>query len=103
MLLTPNHFLTKQIGGQFAHEVNMETNYNPKKRWRRIQELTSHVWTRWIQEWVPSLSCRKKWYNSHEDLEVGDIVRIISTDSPHLHWLLGKVIDVYPGKDSHLR
>ena len=56
-----------------------------------------------MREWVPSLSCRKKWYNLHKDLEVGDIVMIISTDSPRLHWPLGKVIEVYPGKDGHVR
>ena len=41
--LTPNHFLQGQMGGKFAPEVDQETCYNPKKRWRRIQELTRHL------------------------------------------------------------
>ena len=28
---------------------------------------------------------------------------IISTDSPRSHWPLGKVIEVYPGRDGHVR
>ena len=56
--LTPNHFLIGQIGGRFAPEVDIETNYNPQKHWRRVQELTAHFWNRWMREWVPSLSSR---------------------------------------------
>ena len=101
--LTPNHFLIGQIGGRFAPEVDIETNYNPQKHWRRVQELTAHFWNRWMREWVPSLSSRKKWYNSQTNLQVGDIVMLISTENPRAHWPLGKVIEVYPGKDGYVR
>ena len=40
--LTPNHFLQGQIGGKFAPEADEEVSGNPKKRWRRIQELPRH-------------------------------------------------------------
>ena len=56
-------FLQGQMGGKFAPEVDQETCYNPKKRWRRIQELTRHFWHRWMTEWIPSLSARKKWFH----------------------------------------
>ncbi|XP_046544644.1 uncharacterized protein LOC124254839 [Haliotis rubra] len=39
--LTPNHFLHGQIGGMFAPESTDETDYHPRKRWRRLQELVS--------------------------------------------------------------
>ena len=38
--LTPNHFLHGQVGGQFAPTSCDETDYNLRKRWRRIQEAT---------------------------------------------------------------
>ena len=57
--LTPNHFLQGQMGGNFAPEVDQETCYNPKKRWRQIQELTKHFWHRWMTEWIPSLNARE--------------------------------------------
>ena len=40
--LTPNHFLHGQIGGQFAPMSVDETQYSPRKRWRRVQELVRH-------------------------------------------------------------
>ena len=42
--LTPNHFLHGQVGGQFAPEVTDKVAYDPKRRWRRVQELVRHLW-----------------------------------------------------------
>ena len=42
-VLTPNHFLIEQIGGDFVPEsVNTEP-FNPRKCWRRLQGLTRCV------------------------------------------------------------
>ena len=32
-----------QAGGKFAVEATQEENYNPRKRWHRIQQLISQV------------------------------------------------------------
>ena len=101
--LTPNHFLHGQIGGQFAPEAVEEVGNNPKKRWRRFQELTRHFWQRWMRKWVPSLSSRKKWYQSRKNLQVGNIVLLVSPDSPRAHWPLGRVLEVFPAKDGNVR
>ena len=52
--LTPNHFLQGQMGGDFALETKM-TVFSPKKRWRKVQDLISRVWRRWINEYLPML------------------------------------------------
>ena len=59
--LTPNHFLHGQVGGQFAPTSVDTTQFNLRKRWRRIQELVRHFWQRWLQEWLRGLGSRKKW------------------------------------------
>ena len=43
--LTPNHFLHGQLGGKTAPEAVDYLDYNPRQRWRRIQELINHVET----------------------------------------------------------
>ena len=43
--LTPNHLL---IGGKFAPESVESTDFNPNKRWRRVQELVQHYWDQWL-------------------------------------------------------
>ena len=101
--LTPNHFLHGQIGGQFAPESIDETDFNPRKRWRRIQELVRHFWHHWLKEWLPGLSPRGKWFIPKRDFKKGDVVLVISPETPRGHWPLGKVVDTYPGKDGHVR
>jgi hypothetical protein len=101
--LTPNHFLVGQVGGKFAPESVDETDFNPRKRWRRVQELVRHFWHRWLKEWLPTLNRRKKWQQLRKDIKEGDTVLVISPDSPRGHWPLGRIVSVHPGKDGHIR
>ena len=101
--LTPNHFLHGQMGGEFAPEVIDEVGYDPKRRWRRVQELVRHFWHRWHREWIPSLSPRQKWFKMKKDIQPGDIVLVVSSDTPRGRWPLGRILEVYPGKDGHIR
>lgn len=43
-VLTPNHFLIAQIGGDFVPGNVDTTPFNPRKHWQRVQELTRHIW-----------------------------------------------------------
>ena len=101
--LTPNHFLHGQIGGHFAPSSVDHTQYNLRKRWRRIQELVRHFWHRWLREWIPTLSARKKWHREHSDVQVGEIVIVISPDTTRGNWPLGRILEVYPGTDGRVR
>ena len=101
--LTPNHFLHGQIGGQFAPTTVDDTQYHPRKRWRRVQELVRHFWHRWLQEWLPSLGARKKWHQERRDVRVGEVVLVISPDTSRGNWPLGRVVEVYPGNDGRVR
>ena len=101
--LTPNHFLIGQIGGEFASESLDETNYSLKKRWRRDQELVRHFWHRWLREWIPSLINRREWLKEERDLQSGDVVLVMLDNTPRGHWTLGRIVEVYQGKDGHVR
>ena len=101
--LTLNHFIQGQVGGQFAPTSCDETDFNPKKIWRCIQELVRHFWTRWMREWLPGLNARQKWPQAQRDVQIGDVMLIVSSDTSRRNWPLGRVIEVYPGKDGHVR
>ena len=101
--LTPNHFLFGQIGGQFAPQSVDETDFNPRKRWRRIQEVVRHFWNRWLKEWVPGLNTRKKWVHPQKDLKEGDVVIVMNQNEPRGNWPLGRIVEVFPGSDGHVR
>ena len=101
--LTPNHFLHGQIGGQFAPMSVDETQYSPRKRWRRVQELVRHFWKRWLREWLPGLSARKRWLRERRNVQTGEVVLLISSDTPRGSWPMGRVVEVYPGDDGRVR
>ena len=101
--LTPNHFLFGQVGGQFAPESVDSSQFNLRKRWRRIQELVRHFWHRWLREWLPTLNRRTKWQKEQKDVQVNDVVLVIDPDTPRGQWPLRRVLEAYPGKDNHVR
>ena len=91
--LTFNHFLHRQAAGAFAPESVDEDQFNPKKRWRRVQELVRHFWRRWMQEWLPNRNARKKWFKEQRNVSVGDVVLVISPDYTRGEWPIGKVVE----------
>ncbi len=102
-ILTPNHFLFGQLGGEFAPEnVDTET-YNIRKRWRRVQELVKHFWARWHREFLPTLSSRRKWHKENRDFQKDDVVMVIDPDTARGNWNLGRIHDVHPGVDGRVR
>ena len=60
LVLTPNHFLIGQVGGDVVPENVDTTIFNAKNRWRRIQELVRHVWKRWMKELYTAHRISKK-------------------------------------------
>ena len=98
--LTPNHLLFGMTGGTFVNETEP---YNPQKRWRRVQNIVSHFWKRWMREWLPTLSARHKWGNEQPDIKENDLVVVASPTEPRGRWPLGRVINVHPGRDGHVR
>ena len=101
--LTPNHFLHGQMGGEFAPRTVDEIAFNPRRRWRRVQELLRHFWQRWTREWLPSLAARQKWRQNRRNLRVGDIVLVVGQNSPRGEWPLARVAETFQGRDGQVR
>ena len=101
--LTPNHFLYGQMGGQFAPESVDTTRFNPRKRWRKVQELISRVWSRWLKKYLPMLNTRPEWTKVIENLKEEDVVLVLDQNLPRGQWPLGRIVETYPGKDGHSR
>lgn len=70
---------------------------------RRVQELVRHFWHRWLREWLPTLNHRPKLQEEQRDVHVNDVVLVVAPDTPRGPWTLGRVLEVFPGKDKHVR
>ena len=102
-VLTPSHFLIGQLGGQLAPQVTDELAFNPRNRWRLIQNLVKIFWKRWREEFLATLNTRKKWREKEDNLKVGDVVLVVDQNAPRGQWPLGRVEEVFPGKDGRVR
>ena len=101
--LTPNHFLLGRSNKNLPISDNFETNITSRKRWRQVQSLTNHFWTRWQKEYLPTLTIRPKWNKEQRNMQVGDLVQIIDNNIPRGMWNLARVNKVYEGDDNRVR
>ena len=102
-VLTPSHFLIGQLGGQLAPQETDELAFNPRNRWRLIQNLVKIFWKRWREEFLATLNTWKKWREKKDNLMVGDVVLVVDQNAPRGQWPLERVEEVFPGQDGRVR
>ena len=102
--LTPGHFL---VGRPLEALPDSTFTYaNPLsllKRWQLCQALVRHFWKRCSTECVTQLGRFTKWCHPSRNLRVGDIVILREDSILPTKWPLGKIVEVYPGKDNLVR
>ena len=55
------------------------------------------------EEYLPSLNLPKRCTQKNRSFRVGDLVIISSHDIPRSFWQMGRIIEVYPGRDGVVR
>ncbi|GFU03625.1 bel12-ag transposon polyprotein [Nephila pilipes] len=70
-------------------------------RWRYIQKFRENLKQRFKREYLGFL--RSSVTKREDKINVGDIVLIGTDDKKRLHWLLGRVLELFPGKDGIMR
>lgn len=101
--LTPNHFLIGPQYASFPCTKTDEKDLNLMKSWRAAQRLADLFWTRWTQEYLPTLIRRTKWFSDRRNIQMGDVVILVNPNGPRNLWQKGIVIALYPAKDGHVR
>ena len=66
--------------------------------------LTDHFWRRWLCEYVPARTERRKWRTrSQTDAQIGDLVLVVEDNLPRGGWNLGRIVKTFPGDDGLIR
>ena len=101
--LTPNHFLLLRPQPALAPTVTSPSNLDCRKRWRNVQAVADHFWRRWLREYVPYLTERRKWLNQVPNLKIDDVVIVVDPNTPRGHWPLARVIAIHPDSSGTVR
>jgi hypothetical protein len=95
--LTPNHFLHGGARPYTPLKLSDEENVNvTAKQFLQSQAIIQHFWNRWLREYAPHLTERRKWAENRPNVAVGDIVLVIESNTLRGQWPLGKVIEIMP-------
>lgn len=99
--LTPGHFL---IGGSLISRPQADPDIiNLPTRWQLIQALNKGFWKAWSKDYLQQLQNRTKWRVPCKNLQVGDVVLVKEDNTPPGKWALGRIQELYPGQDGHVR
>ena len=100
--LTPNHLLLMRRGpSPPSGTFNRKDEFT--RRWRHCQFIADKFWSRWVQEYLPTIQHRQKWVHPERNFKVGDIVLICDEILPRNQWPLGRVTEIIEGRDGHVR
>ena len=102
--ITPGHLM---IGRslQVLPDASLatHTSVSVSKRWAYHQHLSRVFWNRWTTEYLTELNQLRKWTEVRDNLQEGDVVLVAEDNTRKLDWKLGKVEEVYPGRDGLVR
>ena len=102
--LTPN----SMILGRDVRTINSTADGDSKessKKQRYVQRCKENTWKRWKHEYLAAF--RERHNLSHKSrtkkVKIGDIVMIKGESKNRGHWKIGKVFQLYTGKDEIVR
>ncbi|GFY28198.1 integrase catalytic domain-containing protein [Trichonephila clavipes] len=71
--------------------------------WQKITKIIQLILKRWSADYLNSLQQRNKWHFEKKNAKIGDMVIIKEDNVPSCQWSLGRINNIYPGKDSKVR
>ncbi|CAG9115038.1 unnamed protein product [Plutella xylostella] len=97
--LSPSHFLIGRPLTSVPYPQVSDSNVHRLDRFQRIEFLRQHFWKRYCAEYVTLLQQKTKWLTSTGHLQVGSLVLVKDKTQPPLMWLMGRIVQLHPGKD----
>lgn len=102
-VLTPGHFLIGRSMSAVPEPDVTHLNDNRLSRWQRTTKVVQSVWRKWKNYYLNTLQQRSKWMVEKQNLKLGSMVLIKEDFLPCTKWLLGRIIEVFPGADNKVR
>uniref|UniRef100_A0A8D8RLR2 Integrase catalytic domain-containing protein n=1 Tax=Cacopsylla melanoneura TaxID=428564 RepID=A0A8D8RLR2_9HEMI len=102
--LTPNHFLNMSALKHIPAECVENTNVNRLTRFQLLDQMVQSFWRKWSLEYLHELQVRAKWHSATSGpIKPGLVVLLRQANTAPLHWPMGVISQVFPGKDGITR
>nr|CAB3263155.1 uncharacterized protein LOC104265735 [Phallusia mammillata] len=101
--LTPNHLVLLGHCDTLPPGVFDKKDNYVRRRWRQVQYLANQFWSRWVNEYLPTLQVRQTWTVPERNLAHDDLVLLADNSVSRGRWLTGRVVDTYPAEDGSVR
>lgn len=101
--LTPNHLLLMKRKPNLPPGVFDKDDIYHRRRWRQVQYMANLFWHRWVREYLPLLQERQKWHEIKRNLQIGDVVLIVDSNSPRNSWPMGIICETIPDSNGLVR
>ena len=100
--LTPNLFL---LGRAHASMPPLQTQQPStlSRQWKFAQQLATHIWKRWMKEFILTLLPRQRWTKKTPPIKLGEIVWILQDMMPRGLWSIGRITGNEPTDDDQIR
>ncbi|XP_065083397.1 uncharacterized protein LOC135705551 [Ochlerotatus camptorhynchus] len=80
--------------------------YSPtvlKRSWKMAQVYADNFWKKWIDEYLPTLTRKTKWFQPVKPIQEGDLVLIADSKLPRNCWPRGRVVKAVQATDGQVR
>ncbi|XP_078051712.1 uncharacterized protein LOC144477849, partial [Augochlora pura] len=101
--LTPGHFLTGGPLNAFPVQSVESKTLARLTRWRAVQKFHEQLWNHWKKDYLTHLQNRYKWRTTQEHLKIDDLVVVQNPLLPPNQWEMGRIEEIFPGKDGNVR
>jgi hypothetical protein len=102
-VLTPGHFLIGRPINYIVEPDLRNVSDNRLKLWQQVTKSVQIIWKRWNNSYLSHLQNRSKWTKKKDNVKVGEMVIIKEDNVPPSKWILGRIIEVFYGKDQSVR
>ena len=101
-VLTPGHFL---IGRPLTAlpEVNTVQMKTQLMHWKGLQQIQQKFWQLWYRDYLHLLQTRPSGFREERKIKIGELVLLKDDNLPPMRWMLGRIIQMFPGKDQVVR
>jgi len=103
VVITPNSFLVGNYETDLRIPNQSLKNARLGAKYQEVLKMEQEVWKHFIQEILPEISPRTKWYKTFPELKPGDVVLVIEEGTPKGSWKLAVVKETKKSQDQVVR